>query len=218
MQTLHVPQRCAPPPCDVDRRVDVGVSGVATSDKDEARLALAAPRIHHTARRAGLRHEPRGHTDHLTAALRHLVGQDRREPQPAFRITRFSPAFWRTFRPGLATVPFAPAVMLRVFRSSSAATPQCLAMSNARARVGTALGEALYTRRGQGSRGDASGLYLAIGKCAYERQQASQCKGIAIERSCWAASTPPTTRVGCGCLAGSHPSWCCASISGESPP
>jgi hypothetical protein len=85
MHTLHFQQRCAPPPFDVDRRVDVGVIGVAAADAVEARLALtvAASGIDHTARRAGLRRESSGHSDHLTAALFHFVGKDRREEVPA---------------------------------------------------------------------------------------------------------------------------------------
>lgn len=85
MRTQHVPQRCASPPYDGDPRVRVGVILMAAADAGdagEACLALAAPRIHHTARRAGPRREPRRDARHPPAALLHLVGQDRREPVP----------------------------------------------------------------------------------------------------------------------------------------
>ena len=49
--------------------------------------------------------------------------------QPAARMPRFSPAFWRTLRPGLAVVPRAERVMLLTRRSSTLIT------SNERARV-----------------------------------------------------------------------------------
>src|SRR5262249_1474284 len=41
-----------------------------------------------------------------------------KNPQLEARISRFSPAFCRTFRPGSATVPFAERVMSRTLRSS----------------------------------------------------------------------------------------------------
>ena len=48
-------------------------------------------------------------------------------PQPDRRISRFSPAFCRTFRPGAPAVPLAERVMLLMRRSST------LIMSNRRA-------------------------------------------------------------------------------------
>lgn len=82
MRTLHVQQRCVPPPFDIHRSIDVGVVGMATRDASEARLALAAPCINNTARGAGLAREPSRDSHDLTAPFLHLVGQDRCELVP----------------------------------------------------------------------------------------------------------------------------------------
>src|SRR3954464_937488 len=83
MQTLHVQQRCVPPPFDIDRSIDVGMVGVPTTDADEARLALAAPGVNDTTCGTGLAGEPGRYSHDLSASLLHLVGQDRRELVPA---------------------------------------------------------------------------------------------------------------------------------------
>ena len=67
MRTLHLQQRCVPPPFHIDRRVDVGVVDVTTADVDEARLALAAPRINYTAGGAGLARKAGRHLPGLNA-------------------------------------------------------------------------------------------------------------------------------------------------------
>ncbi|GAA3448084.1 hypothetical protein GCM10018955_75250 [Planomonospora venezuelensis] len=46
-----------------------------------------------------------------------------RAPQPLARMARFSSALAATLTPGAATVPFAPAVMFRIFRSSTTTMP-----------------------------------------------------------------------------------------------
>ncbi len=73
MQTLHAQQRCAPPPFDIDRSIDVRVRGVTTTDAFKARLALAASRVNHSARRAGLRRVFRLNGHNQTAALLHFI-------------------------------------------------------------------------------------------------------------------------------------------------
>lgn len=83
MQTLHVQQRCVPPPFDIDRCIDVGVVSVTTIDANEARLAFAASRIDDVTCGAGLAREPGRDGHDLTAAFLHLVGEDRRELVPA---------------------------------------------------------------------------------------------------------------------------------------
>ena len=53
----------------------------------------------------------------------------RRFPQPVARISRFSPAFAFTFRPGSSAVPFALRVMRTVSRSSTTMVPAAFANS-----------------------------------------------------------------------------------------
>lgn len=83
MQTLHVQQRCVPPPFDIDSGVNVGMVGVTTRDAGEARLALAAPCINDTARGAGLTCEVSGDSHNLPASLFNLVGEDRSKLAPS---------------------------------------------------------------------------------------------------------------------------------------
>ena len=49
MQTLHVQQRCVPPPFDISSRVDVGILIVPAIDAPEDRLAFATSCIDYAA-------------------------------------------------------------------------------------------------------------------------------------------------------------------------
>ena len=102
---------------DVPGRVHVRVAGEAAGRAHEPRLALTRVRIHVPARRAPLAREMRLDSLHRPGAL----SSSRRTstPQPDRRISRFSPALARTFRPGVAAVPLAVRVMFRIWRSST---------------------------------------------------------------------------------------------------
>ena len=105
-------------PCgDVPSRVNVCVAGVSAGGAPEDGLALTRLRVHPPARRAALTRE-RG-TDLLHSAGCFLLQASDQQAHPDARMPRFSPAFCRTHRPGLAAVPWADRVMFLIWRSST---------------------------------------------------------------------------------------------------
>src|SRR5438094_10645836 len=97
-------------PCrDVPGRVRVRVKHESAGGAPEVGLALARLRVHVPACGAPLACI-RG-IDLLDAAGAFSSSLRARMPQPEARISRFSPAFCRTFLPGFSLVPLAERVM-----------------------------------------------------------------------------------------------------------
>ena len=112
---------------DVPGRVHVSVASKTAGRAHEARLALARLRVRVPARRATLAREMRLDLLHSSWSL-FLQAANQQSPTDR-RISRFSPAFWRTFRPGSSHVPFAARVMFLIQRSSTLIRSKRRAMS-----------------------------------------------------------------------------------------